>query len=221
MLRDYGHERWVRVKPIEKENRLGLRERKKQATAELLYRSALNLFSERGYDATTVEEIAQAAEVAKGTFFNYFPTKDAVLGYAGRRQMYLVHEAIAADQGFEERPVSEQLMLVFETLAAGIQNDRDAMRVVSLEVYRSVSAFSETASVSRQLYELLLEIVRRGQRRDELRAGPAAPAESMALLVMAAYFYTFFAWLERENPPALALLLHVQLDLLLQGIKSS
>jgi AcrR family transcriptional regulator len=209
------------VKPIEKEYRLGLRERKKQATAERLYRTALNLFSERGYDATTVEEIAQAAEVAKGTFFNYFPTKDAVLSYAGHLQMRRVHEAMAADHGFERRPVHEQLTLIFETLAAGVQDDREAMSVVALEVYRSVSAFSETASVSRQLYELLLEIVRRGQRRGELRTGPAAPAESMALLLMAAYFYTFFAWLERENPPAFAALLHVQLDLLLQGMKSS
>jgi AcrR family transcriptional regulator len=208
------------VRPLEKESGLGLRERKKQATAERLYRTALALFRERGYDATTVEEIAQAAEVAKGTFFNYFPTKDAVLGYAGHRQIHLVHEAIAADHGFEERPVSEQLMLVFETLAAGIQDDREAMRVVALEVYRSISAFSETASVSRQFYELLLEIVRRGQRRGELRADANAPAQSMALLLMAAYFYTFYAWLEPEDPPAFAVLLHIQLDLLLQGMKS-
>ena len=46
-------------------------------------------------------------------------------------------------------------------------------------LYRSVSAFSETASVSRQLYELLLEIVHRGQQRGELRADAAAPAESI------------------------------------------
>jgi len=127
---------------------------------------------------------------------------------------------MAADQGFEGRPVYEQLTLVFDTLAAGIQDDQKAMRVVSLEVYRSVSAFSDTTSIARQLYELLLDIVRRGQRRGELRTDLAAPAESMALLVIAAYFYTFFAWLELDNPPALALMLHVHLDLLLQGMKS-
>lgn len=209
------------MRPPEREHRLGLRERKKQATAERLYRTALNLFSERGYDATTVEEIAQAAELAKGTFFNYFPTKDAVLSYAGHRQMRLLHEAMAGDQGFEGRSVYEQLTLVFDTLAAGIQDDHEAMRLVSLEVYRSVSAFSDTTSSARQLYELLLDVVRRGQGRGELRADIAAPAESMALLVMAAYFYTFFAWLELDNPPALALMLHVHLDLLLQGMKST
>lgn len=209
------------MRPLEREPRVGLRERKKQETAERIYRTALNLFSERGYDATTVEEIAQAADVAKGTFFNYFPTKDAVLSYAGHRQMRLVHEAMAGDQGFKERSVYEQLTLVLETLAAGIQDDREAMRVVSLEVYRSVSAFSDTTSSARQLYEVLLDIVRGGQRRGEFRADLAAPAESMALLVMAAYFYTFFAWLELDNPPALALMLHVHLDLLLQGMKST
>jgi TetR/AcrR family transcriptional regulator, cholesterol catabolism regulator len=209
------------VTPLESHQRLGLRERKKQETAERIYRTALNLFSERGYDATTVEEIAQAAEVAKGTFFNYFPTKDAVLSYAGHRQMQLVNDAMARDPAFEERSVYEQLTLVFDTLAAGIQDDREAMRVVSLEVYRSVSAFSDTTSSARLLYELLLEIVRRGQERGELRAGIAEPAESMALLVMAAYFYTFFAWLELDDPPALALMLRVHLDLLLQGMKST
>ena len=209
------------VTPLERQRRLGLRERKKRETAERIYRTALNLFSERGYDATTVEEIAQAAEVAKGTFFNYFPTKDAVLSHAGQRQMQLVYDAMAGDPAFEERSVYEQLTLVFDTLAAGIQDDREAMRVVSLEVYRSVSAFSDTTSSARQLYELLLDIVRRGQERGELRAGIAEPAESMALLVMAAYFYTFFAWLELDDPPALALMLRVHLDLLLQGMKST
>ena len=41
----------------------------------------------------------------------------------------------------------------------------------------------------------------------------------MALIMMATYFITFFAWLELENPPALAVMLHVHLDLLLQGMK--
>jgi hypothetical protein len=43
----------------------------------------------------------------------------------------------------------------------------------------------------------------------------------MALILMGTYFYTFFAWLELDNPPALALMLRVHLDLLLQGMKST
>ena len=196
---------------------LGLRERKKRETAERIYRAALKLFRQRGYDATTVEEIAQAADVAKGTFFNYFPTKDAVLGYLGQRQMHLVYEAIAAKGDFAMLPVYEQLAFVFDTLAAGIQDEREFVHIVSLEVYRSASAFSDATGSARQLYELLVGIVRRGQEHGELRT--TALAESMALIMMATYFYTFFAWLELENPPALAIMLHVHLDLLLQGMK--
>ncbi len=201
----------------QRQQRLGLRERKKQEYAEHLYRTALRLFRERGYDATTVEEIAQAAEVAKGTFFNYFPTKDAVLGYAGQRQMRVLHEAMAATEDFNRQPVFEQLTFIFDTLAAGIQDDREDLRVVSLEVYRSTSAFSHTTSSARQLYELFIGIVQHGQERGELRT--TVLAESMALILMATYFYTFFAWLELDHPPALAVMLRAHLDLLLQGMR--
>ncbi|MFC4949352.1 TetR/AcrR family transcriptional regulator [Pseudonocardia sp. GCM10023141] len=54
----------------------GLRERKKARTRELIQREALRLFREQGYPATTVEQIAEAAEVAASTVFRYFPTKE-------------------------------------------------------------------------------------------------------------------------------------------------
>ncbi len=55
------------------------RERKKLAVRESLYDVALELFRSRGYEATTVREICDGADVAKGTFFNYFPSKEHVL----------------------------------------------------------------------------------------------------------------------------------------------
>lgn len=55
---------------------LGLRELKKERTRRTLLRTAYELFEEKGYDKTTTAEIARAAEVSPGTFFNYFATKD-------------------------------------------------------------------------------------------------------------------------------------------------
>jgi AcrR family transcriptional regulator len=57
----------------------GLRERKKQRTREQIVDAAMGLFAVHGYHATTIADIAEAAEVSPRTFFSYFPSKEAVV----------------------------------------------------------------------------------------------------------------------------------------------
>jgi AcrR family transcriptional regulator len=60
---------------------LGLRERKKARTKAAIQQEALRLFREQGYENTTIEQIAEAAEFSPSTFFRYFPTKEDVVMY--------------------------------------------------------------------------------------------------------------------------------------------
>ncbi|MGE0406009.1 MAG: TetR/AcrR family transcriptional regulator [Candidatus Korobacteraceae bacterium] len=78
---------------------LGRRERRRVETLNRILAAAMRLFGERGYAETTVEEITEAADVGKGTFFNYFPTKDAVLMaiFEALRQRFASFEASAAE----------------------------------------------------------------------------------------------------------------------------
>jgi AcrR family transcriptional regulator len=59
----------------------GLRERKKAKSRAVIQQQAMRLFTEKGYEATTVEQISEAAEVSPSTFFRYFPTKEDVVLY--------------------------------------------------------------------------------------------------------------------------------------------
>src|SRR5438034_5555830 len=77
---------------------IGHRERKKQQTRETIARAALELFVERGYEATTLAEIADAAGVSTRTIFAYFPSKEDILFAA------LQATCDALVRALEERP---------------------------------------------------------------------------------------------------------------------
>ena len=73
---------------------MGRRERRAAETRLRLFRCALQLFAERGFPNVTVEDITEAADVGKGTFFNYFESKDHVLGVMAEIQLGKVGEAL-------------------------------------------------------------------------------------------------------------------------------
>ena len=85
----------------------GLRERKKTATRLAIARAAIALFEERGYDGTTVEDIATAANVSRRTFFRYFAGKDEVLIVDPEGKLRALHVALA--EGPPEEPTIDAL----------------------------------------------------------------------------------------------------------------
>ena len=142
------------------EPRASLRERKKLATRRSLRRHALDLVAQRGFANVTVEDIAEAADVSPRTFFNYFPSKEAVL--------------FGADP---DRAASLRERLVREAPGAPAL---DALRIVIAE---------DAQAVADELRELGGNPVDWLRRMKEARADPhlrAAHAAQMALVERAA-----------------------------------
>lgn len=87
----------------------GRRERRRVEIHDRLYSAALQLFAERGYLETTVEDITEAADVGKGTFFNYFPTKEHVLATFGAERIAVIERALERARKGPVLPVLAEL----------------------------------------------------------------------------------------------------------------
>jgi AcrR family transcriptional regulator len=169
----------------------GLRARKKQRTRQRIVQAALGLFAERGYHATTVADIAEAADVAPRTFFSYFPSKEAVV---------FPH----ADRDLDSLAVALRGRLPGETAFDALRRWIDAMFEVwqaeedQIVLRKRLCAEDEGLAnfengVRARLHELLLEAIADdlgdapGALRPRLVAGAAlaalsSPAEARAAL---------------------------------------
>jgi AcrR family transcriptional regulator len=106
----------------------GLRERKKARTRAAIRQHALRLFREQGYPATTVEQIAAAAEVSPATFFRYFPTKEDVVL---QDDFDIVTLAALEAQPAELSPIAAFRAAAVESLTAMTPDDLQRFRETS------------------------------------------------------------------------------------------
>jgi len=117
---------------VDNKNHGSLRERKKARTRASIREHALRLFRDQGYDATTVEQIAAAAEVSPSTFFRYFPTKeDVVLRDDLDDRMF---------EAFQRQPPS---LTPIAALRAAIREGIAALTPAEWEEFREASALGQ------------------------------------------------------------------------------
>jgi AcrR family transcriptional regulator len=145
---------------------VGLRERKKARTKTAIQQHALRLFQRHGYQATTVEQIAAAAEVSPSTFFRYFPTKEDVVLYDALDPVLL--EAFRA-QPAELSPIQAlrgAMRAVFGELpAADLAMQRERDRLIRSVPELRARMLDEFAKNLRLFAEIVAERV--GRRPDD------------------------------------------------------
>ena len=114
---------------------LGLRERKKIKLRRSVQQEALRLFAEQGYEDTTVEQIADAADISTTTFYRYFPTKEDVV--LDDDYDPIVEHIIGS--GDDEEPLVTTVRTAIAAVAAAVEVDRDAA-LARLKLLASVPA---------------------------------------------------------------------------------
>jgi AcrR family transcriptional regulator len=114
---------------------LGRRERKKMETHRRIYRAAMDLFTEKGFHATTVDEIAERADVAKGTVFNYFPHKATFLHTSYRIWFTGMMEEMGPVDSWRG-DAKARLQRVFDHMAEQSLQHRSLSRLVIFENMR-------------------------------------------------------------------------------------
>ena len=173
--------------------RLGLRERKKARTRALIQEHALRLFREQGYEATSIEEIAEAAEVSPSTVFRYFPTKPDLVIYDDLDERMI--EAFRAQA--PELNAVQALRASVRSGFGGLAGEEMALQLERERLLRSVpelqsAMLGELARTVGEIADLVAE-----------RAGRPADDDAVLALAGAVIGVAIAAWLAvDEDAPA-------------------
>lgn len=191
---------------------LSRRERKKERTRQEIYRAAMELFIARGYDAVTVEDICDTADVAKGTFFLHFPTKDALLLEYGVQ----VTQELDALLRSHRNGATAALQKILTFLTERATQHAAVVQLLAHEVMMHPSAFVEVTRQGRNLGHLFADIVRQGQSAGEFRR--TIEPRLAAALITSAYFAILNDWGRSGGKFALTAALQQTLDIVLNGL---
>ena len=178
--------------------REGRRERKRRELRERVVDVARRLFLEQGFDATTVEQIAEAADIAPATFFNHFQSKNALLAL-------LAGEVVGRISGLADQhlsgdgPIREQFFGLADDAAQQIAETRDVARYVILALLRSNPNPDDATPYLGRIHEPLAAMVERGQASGEIRSDE--DAAFLAEMVLGALNATITNWLSDPDYP--------------------
>lgn len=175
------------------------RDRKRVHMLEHIARAAATLFEAHGYDAVTMEQIAMAADVAKGTLYNHFPVKEAVLAHWLHLEMAAnlreLHAGLASRPGFREGA-----LYVLDHSANWCEEHPHYLapylrfRFLGIGVHPSPARESERLSDVADTFQWL---VRRAQELGEIRAD--MDASRLALSFHHLYLGSMLRWLMAPN----------------------
>lgn len=170
---------------------LSRRERNKYETRKRLLNAARTLFAERGMAGTTIDDIAETADVSRATFFNYFQSKDSVLSALHDGHMQKL--AVLIDGLLEQDLVTtERLRLVFEDITDATRRFRGYLRVATDDPDSDLTRTQINYEDTEQFNDQILRILEPGIDTGEVRTD--FPGRFLAQTVAAVYISSVRYW---------------------------
>ncbi|CAM3831147.1 TetR/AcrR family transcriptional regulator [Cohnella lubricantis] len=189
------------------------REAKKKLTRFRIVEASMELFENQGYESTTVQQIATRADVAKGTFFNYFSSKeDLILELQGS----LIRREIENQSGLQG-PIMPQLLNGLLIHARQYPLTQAVTRAVLQGVYGSERIGSAQSERSGEFARFLAMIIRKGQERGEIRTDLSA--EKIAGMAVQCYYGVLMSWVLQSTEETLEDLMRCQFEIFTGGIR--
>ena len=185
-------------KPATSAGVAGLRERKRQQTRERLTRAAMALFLERGFEATTLDDIAAAADISRRSFFHYFASKEDVVFAWQEESTAALIPAVAA------RPAHESMLTAAENAIAAMVKQLEPGEAVAIaRLKRDNPALQARDQVKHEKLERALAEAlgkRAGHKAEKLQARLVAMIATGAMRIAGEFWAAEGA---HENPEAL------------------
>jgi len=152
---------------------LGRRERRSGETREKILRAAINLFAKRGFNATTIEAIAESADIGKGTFFNYFENKESILLEYQKMRMSKVGAFLKESINSDE-PLIPHIYKLALTMTTEYQKSPALVQSLIIALFSNDTIRARLSKGQIRGIEMLAEIIKKRQRSGEIRSDLSA-----------------------------------------------
>jgi AcrR family transcriptional regulator len=167
------------------------RSRRSAELRERIFRASLDLFAKKGFAETTVEDITNAADVGKGTFFNYFPSKDHILLAFGEMQLGKLRQAVDEARKTQQ-PLPAFLRSLTTRMTAEPARNPDLIRVLLLAFLSNQEVRKAMMDLQARILALHTEMIQLGQERGEIRND--LPPIELAQVFRQVIFGTALIW---------------------------
>lgn len=177
-------------------NSLPLRERNRQKVTERIVAAAMELFKAHGCQQTTMDDIAEKAEISRGTLFNYFPSKDALLLPWGQEILEQYVKPKLATYLETQPKTIDVLQFLFANMGESVLAAPDLMRAFVGEALKATNK-PQIERARTGMLEVFIQVLRYGQAKGDVRTD--IPLEDLASYISALQTGLLFELLESEN----------------------